>query len=169
MSRQKERKRLPTPAEVIARRRDAIALRRGYWSLLWRIIVIAAVCWLMFTQVFLLTQAQGNGMFPAVKDGDLVIAFRLQGDYAKDDVVVYTVDGQRRVGRVVAHYLSLYRSGGSCVHPGRLPDPNRGQPGSRPDPHGGCGGQGHHHSPQTGHITRRVNEAGLPNPQGRNP
>ena len=102
MSRQKERKPLPTPAEVIARRRDAIALRRGYWSLLWRIIVIAAVCWLMFTQVFLLTQAQGNGMFPAVKDGDLVIAFRLQGDYAKDDVVVYTVDGQRRVGRVVA-------------------------------------------------------------------
>ena len=188
----KDGKRLPTPAEVIARRRDAIALRRGYWSLLWRIIVIAAVCWLMFTQVFLLTQAQGNGMFPAVKDGDLVIAFRLQGAYAKDDVVVYTVDGQRRVGRVVARetdVITLDDSGTLLVngtvqsgeilypsyakegitYPGRLPDPNRGQPGSRPDPHGGCGGQGHHHSPQTGHITRRVNEAGLPNPQGRNP
>ena len=102
MSRQKERKRLPTPAEVIARRRDAIALRRGYWSLLWRIIVIAAVCWLMFTQVFLLTQAQGNGMFPAVKDGDLVLGIRLEKDYAKNDVVVYERSGRLRVGRVLA-------------------------------------------------------------------
>lgn len=102
MSRQKERKRLPTPAEVIARRRDAIALRRGYWSLLWRIIVIAAVCWLMFTQVFLLTQAQGNGMFPAVKDGDLAIVFRLQQEYAKNDVIVYRTETGLKFGRIVA-------------------------------------------------------------------
>lgn len=41
-------------------------------------------------------------MFPAMKDGDLIIAYRLQQDYAKNDVVVYEVDGEQRVGRVVA-------------------------------------------------------------------
>ena len=77
-------------------------LLREVRSLAVRLAVFAAVLWVLLTQVYLVTQASGSEMFPAVKDGDLVIAFRLQGDYAKDDVVVYTVDGQRRVGRVVA-------------------------------------------------------------------
>ena len=41
-------------------------------------------------------------MFPAVKDGDLVIAFRFQREYAKNDVVVYTADGKTHIGRIVA-------------------------------------------------------------------
>ena len=41
-------------------------------------------------------------MFPAVKDGDLVIVFRIQQEYAKNDVVVYTVDGETHIGRIVA-------------------------------------------------------------------
>lgn len=41
-------------------------------------------------------------MFPALKDGDLVIAFQLQREYAKNDVVVYRADGEERIGRVAA-------------------------------------------------------------------
>lgn len=41
-------------------------------------------------------------MFPAVKDGDLLIAFRLQKDYAKEDVIVATVDGKQEVARIIA-------------------------------------------------------------------
>lgn len=41
-------------------------------------------------------------MFPALKDGDLVFAFRLQQEYAKKDVVVYEVDGQEYIGRIAA-------------------------------------------------------------------
>lgn len=41
-------------------------------------------------------------MFPAMKDGDLIIAYRLQQDYAKNDVVVYEVNGEQKVGRIVA-------------------------------------------------------------------
>jgi len=52
--------------------------------------------------MFLLTQVKGNGMFPAMKDGDLVIGFRLQETYIKGDVVVYTVNGEKMVGRIVA-------------------------------------------------------------------
>lgn len=41
-------------------------------------------------------------MFPAMKDGDLIIGFRLQQTYMKDDVVVYTVNGETHVGRIAA-------------------------------------------------------------------
>lgn len=92
----------PTPADVIAARRKAVSLRQCYLRLLGRVLCLAAVCWLLFSHVFLLMQARGNEMFPAIKDGDLVIAFRLGRDYAKNDVVVYTVGGERRIGRIIA-------------------------------------------------------------------
>ena len=58
--------------------------------------------WVLLTQVYLVTQASGNEMFPAVKDGDLVLGCRLEKDYAKNDVVVYERSGTLRVGRVLA-------------------------------------------------------------------
>lgn len=41
-------------------------------------------------------------MFPAVKDGDLVIVFRLQQNYRKNDLITYKVSGERKVGRYIA-------------------------------------------------------------------
>lgn len=70
-------------------------------------VVLAAAAWVLFTQVFLLTQASGNSMFPAVKDGDLLIGYRLQGTYAKNDVVLYEQDGKLRVGRVLGRENDL--------------------------------------------------------------
>ena len=61
-----------TPAEVISLRRNRLAVREGYISLLGRVVFIAAAAWLLFSQVFLLMQARGTDMFPAVKDGDLM-------------------------------------------------------------------------------------------------
>lgn len=91
-----------TPAEVISLRRNRLAVREGYISLLGRVVFIAAAAWLLFSQVFLLTQARGTDMFPAVKDGDLLIGYRLQKDYEQENVVVYKRDGKSYVGRVVA-------------------------------------------------------------------
>ena len=56
----------------------------------------------LFTQVFLVAQNSGLGMFPALKDGDLMVVFRLQRDYAKNDVVTYRAEGRRYVGRIAA-------------------------------------------------------------------
>lgn len=91
-----------TATEVIRGRRSSISLQRGYLNLVCRVLLITIICYLVFTQMFLLTQVMGNEMFPAVKDGDLMISFRLQAEYVKDDVVVYTVDGVRKVGRIAA-------------------------------------------------------------------
>ena len=77
-------------------------LLREVRSLAVRLAVFAALLWVLLTQVYLVTQASGNEMFPAVKDGDLVLGIRLEKDYAKNDVVVYERSGRLRVGRVLA-------------------------------------------------------------------
>lgn len=89
-------------SQVIKKRRNKLALKEGYISLLVRIIVLAILGFLIFTQVFLLSRTEGNEMFPAVKDGDLVIGFRLQQQYEKNDVITYKVNGKRKVGRYIA-------------------------------------------------------------------
>ncbi len=73
----------------------------GYIRLLLRVLAIAAVGWITLNYVFLLTQVHGNEMFPAFKDGDLVIAYRLQRQLNKNDTVVYTVNGERKTGRIL--------------------------------------------------------------------
>lgn len=90
------------PADVIAARRASLGVRQGYVSLLLRVLFIALAAWLLLSQVFMLTQIKGQGMFPAVKDGDLAIAFRLQSDIQKGDVVIYTRDGASYIGRIAA-------------------------------------------------------------------
>ena len=97
----REKKNL-TIAQVIRKRRNDLATRKGYLSLFSRVILLAAVGYLIVTKVFLFAQATGSGMFPAVKDGDLMIAFRLQSEYAKNDVIVYDYAGKLCVGRIAA-------------------------------------------------------------------
>ena len=88
-------------AKAVRRRRLDAENRQDFVSLLVRIVVIVVCAWVLFTQVFLVTQAKGNSMFPAVKDGDLLICYRMQKTYAKNDVVVYTQGGKLRVGRIL--------------------------------------------------------------------
>ena len=103
----KNKQSLTNIAEVITKRRRALYTKKGYISLLLRIILLTVVGYVLFTQVFLITRAHGNDMFPAIKDGDLVVAFRLHNDYAKDDVAVYKVNGKSYLGRVVARETDI--------------------------------------------------------------
>ena len=81
---------------------EAAKLRKGYLQLAQRVVLVGAMFWVLFGVVFMLARVQGNEMFPAVKDGDLVLAYRLQQTNAKNDVVVYQADGVTHVGRVLA-------------------------------------------------------------------
>lgn len=108
-----------TNAEIILMRRNRALDRQGYISLALRVLGLGVALWVLFTQVFLLTQASGNDMFPSVKDGDLVLCFRLQREYAKDDVVIYTAEGRLRIGRVAAvatDHVMLDESGSLLVN-----------------------------------------------------
>ena len=84
MSRQKKTESL---AEIIARRRERLIVREGYISLFFRTAILALAGYFLFTQVFLITQNSGLGMFPALKDGDLMVVFRMQEEYRQDDVI----------------------------------------------------------------------------------
>ena len=95
------------PMEVIRRRRMQLLTTRGYLSLALRILVITLAIWLIFTNVFLLSQCSDLGMFPAIEAGDLLLAYRLQDEYVKGDVVIYTVDGAQYLGRIVARETDL--------------------------------------------------------------
>lgn len=88
--------------EVLATRRQKALGRSDLISLLIRIVVIGAALYLVFTQVFLFRQVKGMDMFPALKDGDLAIVFRLQKDYAKGDVITYQTEEGTRFGRIIA-------------------------------------------------------------------
>ena len=97
-----------TIEQVIARRRARLNDRRDARQLVLRVLFLAAVGYVLATQVFLLDQNHGQDMFPALKDGDLCIAFRTQMQtllkqrYVRDDVVAYRHNDRRRFGRIVA-------------------------------------------------------------------
>ena len=91
-----------TAETIIRKRRLALETSAGYRSLLLRVVLLAAAGYLFFGQVFLVTQASGMDMFPALRDGDLMIVFRLHQEYEENDVVVINIDGERKIGRIVA-------------------------------------------------------------------
>ena len=88
-------------AAVLRRRRSTAENRQELLRLLGRIAVLAVLAVVLFSQVFLIAQAPDNGMFPAVKDGDLLIGFRLQRRFVKNQLVLYRQGGQMRLGRVL--------------------------------------------------------------------
>ena len=89
-------------AALLRRRRTRSEVRRGYILLALRTALLAALAYLLLTRVFLVARAGGMEMFPAVRDGDVLIAFRLENDCARGDIVVYSYEGKRCVGRVAA-------------------------------------------------------------------
>lgn len=66
-----------------------------------KVCVIFALIWFTLTYVVALTIHYGNNMHPAIRDGDLVLSFRLQDPYV-NSAVVYEYEGKLRVGRVIA-------------------------------------------------------------------
>lgn len=104
---------MTSAAEVIRKRRKALYTKKAYISLLMRIIFLSLVVFILFTQVFHITRANGNDMFPAIKDGDLVLAYRLHGEYVKNDIAVYEVNNKTRMGRVVARETDVVTLDGS--------------------------------------------------------
>jgi signal peptidase I len=64
--------------------------------------IVCLALWSIFTFVFGIRQMHGETMYPKLRDGDLMLYYRLEQDYHNDDVVVYKVNGQTCVARIVA-------------------------------------------------------------------
>ena len=83
---------------AIKRRRISIITRQGYLDLLKNILIMVIIIYLAFTQVFYITAQVGTDMYPAILDGDIVLGYRLDSNYVKNDVVVCNVNGEKVIG-----------------------------------------------------------------------
>ena len=70
--------------------------------LLGKIAAVLIVMLLGFTFMFGLCRNMDASMTPAVKDGDLVIFYRLDKNYVADDTLMLEFKGQKQVRRVIA-------------------------------------------------------------------
>ena len=78
------------------------SLLKGVLLLLAKIAVILVVVLLVFTFMFGLHRGADASMAPAVKDGDLVLFYRLDKTYAAGDALLLEFEGQKQVRRVIA-------------------------------------------------------------------
>lgn len=67
-----------------------------------KLATVALVGWVLIGVVFGVAVMEGEGMYPRIRDGDLMVFYRLQQDYAIGDVVTFVRDGVRHTGRIVA-------------------------------------------------------------------
>ena len=73
---------------------------RAFIALLIKLAVIAALGWALLTYVIDIHVVHSNDMYPSVRDGDLIITYRLR-EPGRGEVVCYYADGAEHVGRIV--------------------------------------------------------------------
>jgi signal peptidase I len=90
-----------TRPEARSRGRPPSVLRE-LLALLAKIALICGIALLAFTFIYGLYRSADPDMTPAVKDGDVVMYYRLDKEYAAGDLIVLDYEGERQVRRVVA-------------------------------------------------------------------
>lgn len=83
-------------------RQSEPSLLQDIFYLFLKIAAILVIFILIFTFLLGIFQCKEIGMKPAVKDGDLVIYYRLDKNYRISDVAVLEYEGKKQVRRVVA-------------------------------------------------------------------
>lgn len=89
-------------SKLIKQKRYNLATKQGYISLLGNMAIMIALILISFSKIFLITIANGTDMYPAILDGDILLGYRLEKNYIKNDVVVCEINGEQIIGRVVA-------------------------------------------------------------------
>jgi signal peptidase I len=67
-----------------------------------KLAVVLLVVWGLFTFVFGIRQVSGEAMYPRLRDGDLILYYRLEQDYQIGDVVTFQQSGKTYNARIVA-------------------------------------------------------------------
>nr|WP_276933559.1 signal peptidase I [Globicatella sulfidifaciens] len=125
MSRKNQRRRRKnkgkslTIGDVIQKRYSKALVNQQTKELLLRIIILVLIGWIVFTQFFFINRMTGTSMYPGIKDGDLLIGFRLNNDFLPEDIVYYQHNGKKYYGRVLAgegDYLSFDEQGNVRVN-----------------------------------------------------
>lgn len=94
--------RQPTDKARSVARGHAPSLLQEFAALILKIAIVGLVLVVLFTFVFGMHRNLDPAMAPAIKDGDLVIFYRLDKDYVFGDTLLLTYEGKPQVRRVVA-------------------------------------------------------------------
>lgn len=81
---------------------SASSIREDLVFLLLKIGILMALLVVTFIFVFGIYRTEDNSMFPSVKEGDVVLYYRLQKESNASDVVVIEKDGETQVRRIIA-------------------------------------------------------------------
>lgn len=92
----------PTPLEVIRARRRHCADAADIQAFLVKLAALVVLLAVLFGAAFGITPMHNDDMAPRISAGDLLLYYRLAGDWANNDVMVFTKDGTQYVGRIVA-------------------------------------------------------------------
>lgn len=75
---------------------------KEFMFLLLKIVVVVIVVVLVFTFLYGVYRSADPAMSPAIRDGDLVMFYRLDKTYTAGDTLLLEYEGQRQVRRVIA-------------------------------------------------------------------
>ena len=78
------------------------SLAQDIIQLLLKIVLIILAVILVFTFMYGMARINDVSMKPAIKDGDLVMYYRLDKRFVSGDIAVFKKDGRTTTGRVVA-------------------------------------------------------------------
>ena len=90
-----------TPEQAIRSRRIRLADRRAAGSLLRKAILLILALYVIFGILFGITPMKGGDMKPKLSAGDLLLYYRLQEEYGRNDVVLMKREGSSYVGRII--------------------------------------------------------------------
>ena len=91
-----------SPEQVITARQQKLRDQAEITAFLGRAALMVVILAGLFGVVLGIASVGNNDMEPVLSAGDLVVYFRLDGSYVSGDVLVYEVDGEEYIGRVVA-------------------------------------------------------------------
>jgi signal peptidase I len=81
---------------------ERVEAKRTVLDFLFKALALCLGLIAIFTFVFGIRQVSGNGMYPRISNGDLILYYRLEQNYAADDVVSYQEGKYHLLGRIVA-------------------------------------------------------------------
>ena len=102
MSRKNTGQQILTPEDVIRKRRIRIRDREEILSFFWRLCFMAVFIYVLFWKLFGITLVKTDDMKPRISGGDLLFYYRLTEEYHPDDILVFDVDGEEEISRLIA-------------------------------------------------------------------
>lgn len=81
---------------------EVTGLKKMIFRLCLKLGIFCLTIWGIFTFVIGITQVKGESMYPRIRDGDVVVYYRLTNQYAIGDVAVFKINDITRTARIAA-------------------------------------------------------------------